>query len=250
MNTPRVSIVQLFYDAASAARLDPLCSPHPMGRLTRFFEAPVIVDLIAAGRHREADYFGVFSWQFQRKIPLSAAEIVRRMRRDHFRADVYSFFGRVRATHPWRLAERKHPGIARTAAVLLERLGVASDPLRLRAPVIHQNHFLCRSSLYERFARELLAPALAAMRNRRDRELRELLGQDAHYRDPRLPAARLRSLFGRPHYCLHPFVCERLFSTWLALHPSVRVRQIWHGRFVAPENVRHEPEMQPGRART
>jgi hypothetical protein len=250
MTAATVSVFQICYDAASARRLDPLCSPYRSKRLTRFFETPAILELIAAGRHREADYFGVLSWQFKTKIPLSLAEIVRRMQGDGFRADVYTFFGRIRETHPWRLAERKHPGIARAAEVLLDRLGIASDPLLLRAPVVHQNHFICRSSLYERFAHELLAPAVEAMRDRSDRELQELLRQDAHYSDPRLPARRLRALFGRPHFCLHPFVCERLFSTWLASNPTVRVRHVWRGRFVAREKLQHEPEMRRARARS
>ena len=55
--------------------------------------------------------------------------------------------------------------------------------------------------------------------------------------------ARLRTLFGVPHFTLHPFVAERLFSTWLALHPEIRLRQIWRGRFVDAAAVSHEPEM-------
>jgi hypothetical protein len=80
-----------------------------------------------------------------------------------------------------------------------------------------------------------------------DTELQSLLRQDASYRDPRVPVSELMAIFGEPHFCLQPFIAERLFSTWLALNPAVRVRHIWRGRFVEPENVDYEPEMGPSR---
>ena len=238
-----VILCRIHYDARSARGVGALYTPVANPELDAFFESSVIARLLASGAHRGADYFGALSWKFRAKIPLGPREIVARMARDGFAADVYSFFGRIDERRPWALAERKHPGIVRAASLLLRRLGIAADLERLEAPVIHQNHFVCRSRLYERFGRELLRPALAAMRDQSDRALRSALRRPAGYDDPRFDAARLRALFGRPYFCLHPFVAERLLSTWLGLHPEIRVRHVWRGRFVERANLAHEPEM-------
>ena len=236
-------VYQIFYDAASALHLDPLYTPYRNARPSRFFETSVISTLLADGAHCGADYFGVLSWKFAAKIPLRPGEILARMQRDHFASDVYTFFGLVRHGPVWRLAERKHPGILAAAEALLQRIGLHVDVAGLEAPIVYQNHSLARPAVYEQFGIELLRPALRAMADASDAPLQRLLQRDAQYHDPRLSSAQLHTLFDKPYVCLHPFVCERLFSTWLALNPSVRVRHIWRGRFVEVDNVRHEPEM-------
>jgi hypothetical protein len=241
-------VYQVYYDERSAGRLDPLYTPYRSTRIGPFFESAVIAELLAAGEHRAADYFGVFSWKFAAKIPLDARAIAERVRRDGGSADVYSFFGRVVDRRLWSIAELKHPGILPAANLLLGRLGIDVELERLQAPVVYQNHFLCRSPLYERFGRELLGPALSAMADPADERLQSLLLRDAGYHDPRLSPAQLVAIFGRPHFCLHPFIAERLFSTWLALNPCVRVRQVWRGRFVEREGIPHEPEMRRSRS--
>jgi hypothetical protein len=165
------------------------------------------------------------------------------MAQDQFAADVYSFFGRVREPRIWVSAERKHPGILRAARLLMQRLGIEAALDTLEAPVVLQNHFLCRSALYERFVREMLAPALRAMADAADPLLQAVLLQPAGYHDPSVTPERLHSIFGRPYFCMQPFLTERLFSTWLALHPEISVRQLWNGRFVEEGNVASEPEM-------
>jgi hypothetical protein len=239
----RILIYQVCYDAPSARRIAPFYTPYHNTALSPFFESSVIAELLAEHAHRAADYFGVFSWRFAAKIPLDARTLLGRIARDRFAADVYSFFGRIAERRLWTAAEHKHPGILRAATLLLRRLGLRTDLAELDAPIIYQNHFLCRSTLYERYGNELLRPALAAMADRTDQELQAALRQDSGYRDPRLPPARLMVLFGRPYCCLQPFLCERLFSTWLAFNPDVRVRHIWRGRFVETSNIVHEPEM-------
>lgn len=238
-----VVLGRIHYDAHSARRIGPLYTPIANPELDPFFESAVIERVLSGRLAAGADYLGVLSWKFRAKIPLSPREILARMARDGFSADVYSFFGRIRSHRPWPLAEEKHPGILRAASLLMKRLDIDVDLERLEAPVIHQNHFICRARAYSRFGRELLGPALGAMRDPRDAPLRRLLRRDAGYDDARLGPAELRALFGRPHFCLHPFLAERLFSTWLGLHPRLRVRHVWRGRFVEPSNVPHEPEM-------
>lgn len=238
-------LCRIHYDRSSAGRNGPLYTPVENADLDAFFESSVIARLLERGIQRGTDYLGVLSWKFRAKIPLGPREILDRMRADGFDAEVYSFFGRIRSRRPWELAEEKHPGILRAATLLMKRLDVRVDLERLEAPVIHQNHFVARSRTYARFGREMLRPALAAMSDPTDRGLTRLLRRPAGYEDPRFGADRLRALFGRPYFCLHPFLAERLFSTWLGLHPRVRVRHVWRGRFVERSVVAHEPEMRP-----
>ncbi len=244
----RVRVLQVVHPRDPATDLDAAFVAVENPRLTRFFESAVIAEAVARGMHREADYFGVVSSRFRRKIPLSGEEILARMAADGFAHGCYSFFGRVRATRPWPLAEGKHPGISRAATELLERLGVRADLAVLEAPIIYQNHFLCRSEIYQRYVDDLLAPALRAMDDESDRQLQDFLACDPHYSDARLEGAELEAVFGRPRYTMHPFVAERLFSTWLGLRPEVSVRHLWRGRFVAKDDIVHEPEMRSAEA--
>jgi len=240
-------IYQIYYDERSARRLDPLYTPYRNARLGPFFESAIVADLLGGRHQRAADYFGVLSWKFAAKIPLGARAILARIQRDRSSADVYSFFGRITERRVWPLAEQKHPGILRAATELMRRVSIDVDLAHLDAPIIYQNHFVCRSPLYERFGLELLGPALRAMADEADVELQSLLRQDSHYRDPRLSVAQVMAIFGRPYFCMQPFICERLFSTWLALNPGVHVRHVWRGRFVEVENIRYEPEMRRSR---
>lgn len=239
----RIAIHQVHYDERSRARLDPLFTPYRNAQPTPFLESSVIADLVAAGAHARADYFGVVSWRIRNKIPLPPREWFARMRADEFRADAYSFFGRLGSGRVWLRAERKHPGILRAAAVLFSRLGLDLDPREVTAPLVYQNHVICRSAVYEHYQRSLLAPALDAMSTASDGLLQALLAVNAGYGTDRLAPAQLQRVFGHAHYTLHPFVAERLFSTWLALHPDVRLRHIWRGRFLESEGLTHEPEL-------
>lgn len=240
----RVRVFQVCFDAASQQHVDPMFTPYLNHETSPFMESAVIARLLEAQAHAGADYFGVVSWRIADKIPLPPEAWMARMAADRFRADAYAFFGRLGSGPVWPLAERKHPGIMRAAALLLQRLDIDVDVRRLTAPLVYQNHMLCRAAVYERFGRELLSPALAAMGDPADPLLQALVRQDAGYGSS-LGPERLRAIFGVPYFTLQPFIAERLFSTWLALNPAVTLRHIWRGRFVETAHLAHEPEMQP-----
>ncbi len=226
----RTAIHQVYYNRASGRRLHPYFTPYFNEHATPFLESSVLARLLAEGAHRHADYFGVVSWRIAAKIPLPPRRWIERMRADGYRADAYSFFGRLGAGRVWPRAERKHPGIMRAAAVLFSRLGLDLDLRELSAPLVYQNHVICRSEVYARFGAELLTPALDAMARTEDGMLQALLGVDAQYGVDR-------------GFTLHPFIAERLFSTWLALHPAVTLTHLWRGRFVDRDAAAQEPEL-------
>jgi hypothetical protein len=222
---------QCFFDDRFKNRLDPGFIPYFNERVSRFFENDVIVELIRAGKHKASDYFGVFSWRFSEKIPLRSQIIFDLMQEDGYEADVYSFF---EGTHSglgpeghniWTLGETYHPGLVEAGEILLKRLGMRVDLRHLTTPVIYQNHFICRSDLYERYVHELLQPAIRGLSNSNDRELQKAISRDAQYVTNLKPAVSAE-VFGRPYFSLEPFLCERLFSTWAALQ-SLNVRHIF-----------------------
>lgn len=224
-----IRIHQVCFDSRSLAAVDPAYVPYFNSTRQPFFENAVISDLMENGADREADYFGIFSWRFSRKIPLGANDILGRMSKDDCASDVYSFFGWDEGTRIWLQGETAHPGIIEATEYLLSKMGIRLNLGRIRPPVVFQNHFICRSRLYRKYYLEMLRPAILLMCSPKQRKLRGLLNRDANYR-PDLPPEYFISNFGMIHATLHPFICERLFSTWLYLNPRVRFRQLWHQR--------------------
>jgi hypothetical protein len=224
-----VGIYQCFYRDQYKERLDPGFIPYFNDRISRFFENDVIVALVDEKKHSASDYFGVFSWRFSEKIPLRSEVIFDLMAEDGYEADVYTFFegthrglGEV-GYNTWTYGECSHPGLIEAGEALMNRLGIRVDFRHLPAPIIYQNHFICRSELYERYVRELLAPAIQTMNDVTDRDIQDLVGRDAQYIARSDTAAQV---FGRPYFSLEPFICERLFSVWAALQ-SLEVRHIF-----------------------
>jgi hypothetical protein len=224
-----VGIYQCFYKDQYKERLDAGFIPYFNDRISRFFENDVIVELVEGNKHSSWDYFGVFSWRFSEKIPLRSEIIFDLMNEDGYEADVYTFFegthrglGEV-GYNTWTYGETSHPGLIEAGEVLMARLGIRVDLCHLPAPIIYQNHFICRSGLYERYVRELLSPAIRAMNDVADREIQDLISRDAQYIARSDTAAQV---FGRSYFSLEPFICERLFSIWAALQ-SVKVRHIF-----------------------
>jgi hypothetical protein len=243
----RVLIGQIYYDDASRRHLDDNYCPLANPVLGKFFEADVIRAAIASRWHAGANLVGIFSWRFAEKIPLAGADVIARLAAapEH---DVYSFFGALEPGQIWQLAEAKHPGILAAGTLLFTRLGVEVDLPSVVAPPIYQHHFVARSDVYERFVETHLGPALDAMSDPADTRLQRALLADSGYRNPRHSPEDLEQLYGVPYLPLHPFVAERLFSTWLALTPAVTTHALWNGRFVAEADVRHEPELRGGSA--
>lgn len=237
-----VLIGQVFYDATSEQALAAEFCPLENKHLSSFFEADVVRAAIGGGWHAGADFVGIFSWRFRRKIPLSGSDVIARLTTAPTH-DVYSFFGALDPGPVWRLAERKHPGILAAAELLFERLGLGAETAAVETAPIYQNHFIARADLYERFVAEWLGPALDTMADPDDDEMQAALLVDSGYRDARHEPGELERLYGVRYLPLHPFIAERLFSTWLATGTRASVHALWSGRFVEPDDVAHEPEL-------
>lgn len=237
----RLRIRQIYYSEDQRASLMPGADPYFNEHAGPFLENRVIAECVRQQDHRNCDYYGVLSWRFQQKVEnhLSFSAIERFIDRDPHPADVYVFTGQQPGANIWRMAvERWHPPrLAEIAQKIFDRLGVKQDLLELDTTVIHSNYWLAKPEILDRYMNEMLIPAMELMEN--DPEIRAMCFEDSGYgelfQDPQyreivghdaLSEEVCLRIFGKPYYPYHPFVCERLMSSWLAINPHLRCTPI------------------------
>jgi len=216
-----MKIFQVYFEEGQRAGLDYL--PIRNDDCTVYFENTVIKQLVESGAHAGQDYFGVVSHQLRSKLGYTrhrwGGEIANVSTRvfspDAFQAEVERTapdvmgFQTLVPHDPIAVADRFHPGFADHFRHIMAAIGYGWTPTAFQH-VFYFNHFVARAPIYERYVKEMLAPAMAVM----DR-MPELM-QSSLYPQP-LPEP-LRARFGIPHFPFHPFLCERFFSYFAHLH--------------------------------
>jgi hypothetical protein len=186
-----------------------------------YLENQVIKDLIQAKDNEGSDYYGVLSWKFRSKTynQISEPQLDQAART---KADVIGIWGKVKAhnvwTHPVKL--NWHPKeFLECGKYIVEKIyGV--DVETMNTPIIYSNHQIVKSELYTKYVDEFLAPAMDLMST--DEYLVERLNVNANYNT--ITKGEIASeetcmrIFNKPFYTLHPFVCERFFSTFASIH--------------------------------
>ena len=228
----KTSIIQIAYDQATVKMLSddervyhvirPDSGPYLENEIiVRFLEMPFVSSV---------DYIGVLSARFEdksrwRQSPnKTIPAILDFIEQDKNLADVYSFFGGHTERNIWTKAEQWQPGILDIAERLFdifeqETKTKVGDITKLETPIIYQNAFIAKSAIYSDYVKTFLKPLTAIME--RDKHLIEWLNQNANYKDSKLNKEKLLETFGRPFYTFHPFVCERFFSTYLAINKNL-----------------------------
>jgi hypothetical protein len=216
-------IYQIYFEDSQRAGLEYV--PYRNDDCGVYFESGVIAKLVGEGAHLACDYFGVVSHQLRSKVAytrdawkhrgvianvstrtFSPADFEQEVTR---RApDAMSFLTHV-PHDPVTHADGFHPGFSELFRGIMKAIGHDWTPTAFRH-VFYFNYFVARPEIYERYVREMLAPAMAAMD-----QMPELM-RNSGYPHP-LPDA-LRARFGVPHYPYHPFLCERFFSYFAHLH--------------------------------
>ena len=123
-----------------------------------------------------------------------------------------------------------HPGyLVETAQKIFNLLGYSLDICLVRTKPVFSNHWLVKPEIFEAYVKGLLLPAMQIMEN--NKEIKALCYQDSNYaqtvrrdekREPLSPE-QCQRIFERSYYTLHPFICERLFSTWIAIQKDLQV---------------------------
>lgn len=180
------------------------------------------------------EYIGILSARFEEKLKWkqsvnSIKGIIDGIEDDGFSADVYSFFRSYTPRNVWVKAEQWQPGVLPAAVAIFKEFErktgiVVGDITKLETPVIYQNAFVAKKSIYFQYVNEWLLPLIDIMQ--KNEEVSQLLSKDAKYTGSKLNREECIKVFGVPYYTLHPFVCERFFSTFLAINPEFTIKHI------------------------
>jgi hypothetical protein len=216
-----VKIFQVYFEEAQAAALDYI--PYRNDDCTVYFENSVIKQLVESGAHEGTDYFGVVSHRLRGKLdwirtywrntPIGNLS-TRTFSPQDFEAELLRgqpdamSFQQHPPHDPVTLANQFHPNFSDHFARVMAAIGYGWSPIVFK-DVFYFNHFVAKPSIYQRYVREMLAPAMAVM----DR-MPELMQNSGYSSLPERLAAR----FGVPHYPYHSFLCERFFSYFAHLN--------------------------------
>lgn len=222
-----VKIYQIYFDESSYKNCLEGFTPWYNDRCSPFFENDVIELLIEYRKHKEADYFGVFSHNFQHKIHIWPKDIFKAINENDY--DVYSFFAGMKTNNIFLKGDAWHENFSTVCKTILRKLGYnqdVADPGYKTRCIVYQNHFIARSDVYEGYVNTLLRPAMELMEY--DNEIRDIIWKDAKYTKGNKPEvkARLKEQIGVDYYPYHPFVCERLFSFYMDLSPQLTFKQL------------------------
>jgi hypothetical protein len=211
-----LKVFQVYFEDGQAAGLDYI--PYRNDDCTVYFENSVIKSLVESGAHERTDYFGVVSYRLRSKLAWAQSywrntpvwnvsqrtftpeEFEAELRRAQ--PDAMSFQTHV-PHDPVTTAEGFHPAFSHHFRNIMAAIGYEWTPTVFRH-VFYFNYFVATPAVYERYVKEMLAPAMAVM----DR-MPELM-RESNY--PASLPAPMQARFGIRHYPWHSFLCERFFS--------------------------------------
>ena len=227
----KTQILQIAYDEATT---EMLCNDERVFHVLRSDSGPYLENEIIAKLNYQmaigSKYIGILSARFEEKnrwrqspnktIPA----ILDFIEQDADEADVYSFFGGNTTRNIWLKAEQWQPGILKIAELIFAEFEKHSsykvgDITKLNTPIIYQNAFIAKSEIYLDYVQNFLNPLVVIMEQ--NKEIQKLLNKDAKYKESKLSRDKLIETFGVPYYTFQPFVCERFFSTYLALNKDI-----------------------------
>jgi glycosyltransferase involved in cell wall biosynthesis len=189
--------------------------PELVRQPTPYFEHDALVSVLEtrAAEWASSDYVGVQALRAE----LGGADVWVAFGRELVATqgafDVYAAPSPNDASSLWRSLGAMETRARDLAYLLLtDRLRVSKGLLARRVAPIHSNTWIARPRVFERFVREWLIPARAALEDRTDRRIQALLAPPSRATSlPRPPEPWLRRApSGQPHLGLHPYVLERL----------------------------------------
>jgi len=219
-----VKVYQIYYKQDQLAGLEPEFIPYHNEKTTIYFESKIMVDLVNQGKHKDADYFGVISPTFRRKIkqtkywgPTIANKSKRAFSPKEFEKYVNSFKPDIatlcshqpHAVFP--IAERFHKGISIAVIKIIQKLKYKIFWDAKSNIVVYFNYFIAKPKIYEDYVKNLLEPAIHLMEH--DPEIKKYVNVNSHYKKPVTP--ELKAQTGYDYYPLHPFICERLINLYI-----------------------------------
>jgi len=199
--------------AVGQQQVEPLFLPLPLANNDfAWREFRIYVDFYRQGRHRGLGRCGIFSPKFPLKSKIRTSQFFD-FCRSHEEADVCFFnpFPQVRylAYNVWTQGEPWHPGLIRAAQSLMDAVGI---PWKIDRMPRHDERFLAFSNFWaanekfwDAYVGGILIPIAEFLQQQPDHPAAMQVMQDTYHSNK---ASFL------------PFIIERLFSTFISLHPE------------------------------
>lgn len=193
------------------------------------FENKVILDKITPSL--DADYVGVWSHKHYEKMFHCSEDrlftktqgkeafinyMEQRVNSEQF--DVMGFHRRMNKYHRTFMitaAERFHPNFKIAIDYIVKR---ANLPVNMKPPfsyVTLMNYQIAKKSVYLHYIDAVLKPAINLMMDESEKEMQRILFSDSGYEGAARNEQTLMKISGTPHYTMHSFILERLFTLFL-----------------------------------
>jgi hypothetical protein len=202
-----------------------------------FFENAYILDLVVNGEHKGNEWFGVLSPQFftkccggrltiykmQHDIERGIQVQTGRNQFERHEADAIGYHPSLRNRNMIQQGNLAHgDGFSQLTQDILTKAGVDWDVTKPLKKIVLSNAIITRQHVYEDYVLSVLEPCMTVMDN--DEEIRERVWKNSGYHKNKSMSAKLKADLGVNYYPLHTFICERLWSVYLAMNPSVKFR--------------------------
>ncbi len=178
-------------------------------------EFRILVDFFRRGDHLKSGMTGIFSPKFKYKTRVSGAAFIEFVQQ-HSDADVcminpfpmlpyYSY-------NVWMQGEATHPGLVKRAQALLDAAGIGWNlsltPRQNHRTLLYSNFWVATPAFWTLYVGGVLNPIACFLEAHPESDVARSVLQETTY------------LVAAPFL---PFIVERLFSTYLSLHPEIRV---------------------------
>lgn len=198
---------QVYFSRATEMNLDRHLKPYDnTGKLKYTFENAIIRELVEAGEHKKAEYFGVLSHDYKGEGRCLQGW-------DNFwksspEYEVISFYGFSSQKNIFKQSDNWHPGFFDTFDYIVKKLGHTwHTPLPYFN--ILRNGWVAREHVWEDYVSNFLAPVMDMMET--DSILKAKAWEDSGYsKMKQTNAEELKAQIGVGYYPMAPFILERL----------------------------------------
>lgn len=218
-----MKVFQIYFNEDQLPKLD--YTPYYNSDCTPFFENSVIRKLIEDKEHVGTDYFGVVSHKLREKIYITktnwrGVDNICNTSDQQFTPELFSSelnrlspdvmsFQRHIGHDSVSFADQFHPNFSKYFKEIMSSIGYDWTPTLFK-DIIYCNYFVAKPEIYERYVKEMLAPAMDIMM-----EMPELFN-NSHYPHPL--SSELQKKFNCTWYPYHSFLCERMMSYYIHIH--------------------------------